>query len=68
MDRIILVLAAAAISLLGACASKPETQPNVEAAEGKTESAGGETHRRYRDMEGSSSYSSEDAEEQLEGD
>lgn len=68
MDRITLVLAAAAISLLGACASKPETQRNVEAAEGKEESAGRETRRRYRDLEGSPNYSADEAEEQLEGD
>lgn len=68
MHRMIVVLAAAAISLSSACASKPETRRKAEGAEGNEHSAGQETRTRYRELEGSPAYSSEEAEDQLEGD
>jgi len=68
MDCMIVILAAAAILLAGACASKPETRRKAEGAEGKEQSAGHETRTRYRELEGSPYSSGEEAEAQLEGD
>lgn len=67
MGRVMVVLAAAAISLSGACASKPETRRKAEGAEGKEESSGRESRTRYRELEGSPGYSGQEAEDQLEG-
>ena len=68
MHRMIVILAAAAILLSGACASKPETRRKAQGAEGNKHSAGQETRTRYRELEGSPDYSSDEAEDQLEGD
>jgi len=68
MDRTIVVLGGAAMLLLGACASKPETRRKAEGAEGKEQSAGHETRTSYRELEGNPDYSSEEAADQLEGD
>ena len=67
MKHIVVLLAAAAVSLSAACASKAETERTVEAGEANEEGAGGE-ERRYRELEGSPYLSAEQADEQLEGD
>lgn len=68
MNRMIVFWAAAAILLSGACASKPETRTKEQAAEGKEETSGSKPRTRYRELEGSSGYSAQEAEDQLEGD
>ena len=65
MERIILVLASFVIAVSAACASKPETQQKVEST--KEETAGDEGSTRYRRLEGSDAYSSEEAAAQIGG-
>jgi hypothetical protein len=68
MERIIFFIAAVAISVSGACASKSGTRQEVEATEENEETAGDEGSLRYRRLEGSSGFSSEEAAKQLAGD
>ncbi|MGB5310437.1 MAG: hypothetical protein WBN38_00095 [Polyangiales bacterium] len=67
MKHFVILLAAAAVSLSAACASKVETERKVEAREANEEGAGDEESR-YREREGSPYLSAEQADEQLEGD
>ena len=67
MKHIVILLAAAAVSLSAACASTARTERNAEAGQVNEEGAGDE-ERRYRELEGSPYLSAEQADEQLEGD
>ncbi|MFZ1866649.1 MAG: hypothetical protein WAU39_20685 [Polyangiales bacterium] len=64
MGRMILFFAAAAISLLVACASKHRTQQD---AEGQEQSTGSEGRTKYYEWEGSPDNSAAKAGAQLEG-
>ena len=66
MNRVILFSAAAAISLLVACASKPGTQ-NTETAGEQEQSTGREGRTKYYKWEGDPYNSAEEAGAQLEG-
>lgn len=68
MGRVILLLAAAAMSLLVACGSKHRTQQDAKTAEEREQSTGREGRTKYYDWEGSPYNSAEEAGAQLEGD
>ena len=67
MDHRLFVFVVVMISLLSGCASKRQSSQAVESGEASEENTGAESSSRYRKLQGSSGFSSEEADEQLEG-